>query len=104
MSSGFGLVECDGVSPPLFHLMWHKDELECGVQNVAIPDTIVYRHRQAAGWYFTSRDGTIKRKNKANTSNAKIEVRGVAARLYCVRHCEMNAHAGIVYCLQADGL
>ena len=66
----------DGVVPALFHYMWQRDELECRVQNVCIPDTIVYRHRQAAGWYFSGSDGSMLRKHKANVSNAKIKVSG----------------------------
>jgi hypothetical protein len=59
----------------MYHLLWSKDELSCGVKGVAIPDTIVYRHRQPAAWFFTSKFGDLKKKNRANVSNAKVEVR-----------------------------
>ena len=59
----------------LFSYLWQRDELGCGASNVSIPDTIVFRHRQPAFWFFTSKDGSLKRRNRANVTNAKIAVR-----------------------------
>jgi hypothetical protein len=72
-------LEGDGLVQNLFYYMWMKDELDCGIHNVSIPDTVVYKYRQPCFWFFTSKDGSIKKKNRANISNAKIEVR-VASR------------------------
>jgi hypothetical protein len=74
MAAAFLPLAGDGVITNLFHYLWQKDELDCRVEGVSIPDTIVYRHRQANNWYFTASDGAIKRKHKANVTNAKIEV------------------------------
>ena len=35
-------------------------------------DTIVYKYRQPAYWYFMSVDGSIKMKQQKNITNAKI--------------------------------
>jgi len=56
----------------LFHYLWWKDELDSGPE-INIPDTIIYKFRQPAFWYFTGKDGKIKKKRKFNISNIKIE-------------------------------
>ncbi len=65
-------LEGDGIIENLFHYLWCKDELECGPE-INIPDTVVYKYRQPALWYFTSVDGTLKKKSKANITNVHIE-------------------------------
>ena len=76
-------LEGDGLVHHLFYYLWMKDELDCGAQNVAIPDTVVYKYRQPCFWFFTSKDGSLKKKNRANVSNAKIEVRMAPAARQC---------------------
>ena len=49
-----------------------KDDLENGPK-INIPDTVIYKFRQPAYWYFTSSDGTVKKKTKYNLSNVRIE-------------------------------
>ena len=49
-----------------------KDELDQGPV-INIPDTIIYKYRQPAFWYFTASNGQVKRKSKYNLLNAKIE-------------------------------
>lgn len=65
-------LEGDGIIENLYHYLWTKDELDSG-PNINIPDTVVYRYRQPAMWFFTSSDGSIKKKNKSNLVNVRIE-------------------------------
>lgn len=62
----------DGISDELFQLIWSKDQLG-GSPNINIPDTILYKFGQPIQWYFTSKSGRIKKKNKQNLVSAKIE-------------------------------
>ena len=39
---------------------------------VLVPDTIIYKYRIPAYWYFTGSDGRLKRKAKANIKNELI--------------------------------
>eukprot|EP00743_Colponemidia_sp_Colp-15_P006598 GILK01007111.1.p1 GENE.GILK01007111.1~~GILK01007111.1.p1 ORF type:complete len:756 (-),score=125.15 GILK01007111.1:128-2395(-) len=66
-------LEGDGVIENLFHFLWTKDTLFETGPAVLIPDTIIYKYRQPAFWYFTASDGSIKRKGKSKLVNAKIE-------------------------------
>lgn len=74
MSSQFSNypLEGDGLIEHLFYYLWMKDELDQG-PTINIPDTIVYKYRQPAFWYFTASNGQVKRKSKYNLLNAKIE-------------------------------
>lgn len=63
----------DGICEDFFNLVWTRDELNFGPQ-INIPDTIVFRYGQPIHWYFTSlTDGRIKKKNRQNLINARIE-------------------------------
>jgi len=65
-------LEGDGVIRNLLHFLWAKDELDEGPR-INIPDTVIYEFRQPAIWYFTSKNGQIKKKGKYNLSNIRIE-------------------------------
>jgi len=65
-------LEGDGLIEHLFYYLWMKDELDQGPV-INIPDTIIYKYRQPAFWYFTASNGQVKRKSKYNLLNAKIE-------------------------------
>ena len=67
MSSSFSNypLEGDGVIDNLFYYLWMKDELDQGPK-INIPDTIIYKYRQPAYWYFTAKNGQVKRKSKYN--------------------------------------
>ena len=65
-------LEGDGLIEHLFYYLWMKDELDQGPV-INIPDTIIYKYRQPAFWYFTANNGQVKRKSKYNLLNAKIE-------------------------------
>ena len=62
----------DGISLEFFNLLWTKDELNFGPA-INIPDTIIYKMGTPANWYFTASNGKIKRKNRQNLMNARIE-------------------------------
>ena len=68
--SHFNLVQ-DGFVDGIYHFLWQKiSQQSC--PNVSIPDTVVYKYRQPAYWYFMSVDGSIKMKAQKNITNAKI--------------------------------
>jgi hypothetical protein len=68
--SHFNLVQ-DGFVDGIYHFLWQKiSQQSC--PNVSIPDTVVYKYRQPAYWYFMSVDGSIKMKTQKNITNAKI--------------------------------
>eukprot|EP00435_Cladocopium_sp_Y103_P059170 s779_g21.t1 len=58
-------LQGDGVNRQLFELIWRKDLLSQQSITLRIPDTIVFKYNFPSVWYFTSVDGTIKRKHKA---------------------------------------
>ncbi len=62
----------DGINEEFFNLLWAKDELNFG-PSINIPDTIFFKYGQPVAWYFTSTQGRIKKKNRANLLNARIE-------------------------------
>lgn len=65
-------IETDGASQALFNLLWTKDELNFG-PSINIPDTIIFQYGQPLVWYFTASNGKIKKKNRNNLLNARIE-------------------------------
>ena len=65
-------IEGDGVIENLYYYLWCKDEMDFGPK-INIPDTIIYRFKQPAFWYFTGKDGVVKKKLKSNTTAVKIE-------------------------------
>lgn len=66
-------LEGDGISDVLLHWLHAKDELGYG-PSLWLPDTVVYKFGQPVHWYFTSSvDGKLKKKNKQNLVNVRIE-------------------------------
>ena len=63
----------DGIVENLFHFLWTKDQMFNSGPYVLLPDTIIYRFQTPAFWYFTSKEGKILRKNKANVNNETIK-------------------------------
>lgn len=65
-------LEGDGIASSLFELLWRRDLLsECSLA-IRIPDTVIYSCNAPTVWYFTSVDGTIKRKSKAKVNSDHI--------------------------------
>jgi len=65
-------LQRDGISEEFFHLMWLKDELNFG-PSLNIPDTIIVKYGQPTSWYFTNNNGKVRKKNRQNLMNARIE-------------------------------
>lgn len=65
-------LSSDGVNADFFNLLWTKDELNFGPQ-INLPDTIVIKQGQPIAWYFTSKNGKVKRKMRQNLMSARIE-------------------------------
>ncbi len=65
-------LQRDGISEEFFHLMWLKDELNFG-PSLNIPDTIIIKYGQPTCWYFTAKNGKLRKKNRQNLMNARIE-------------------------------
>ena len=55
----------DGITEELFLMIWSKDELNFS-PSINVPDTIVYKYGQPVQWYFTSKGGRVRRKNRQN--------------------------------------
>ena len=70
---GLDALEGDGISDVLLNWLHAKDELGYG-PSLWLPDTVVYKFGQPIHWYFTSGlDGKLRRKNKQNLVNVRIE-------------------------------
>jgi UDP-galactopyranose mutase len=65
------IADHDGFVEALYHLLWAKTFNGEPCQ-VLVPDTIIYKYRIPAYWYFTGADGRLRRKNKASIINQKI--------------------------------
>eukprot|EP00697_Spironema_sp_BW2_P000075 gnl/Spiro4/10113_TR5368_c0_g1_i1.p1 gnl/Spiro4/10113_TR5368_c0_g1~~gnl/Spiro4/10113_TR5368_c0_g1_i1.p1 ORF type:complete len:584 (-),score=170.52 gnl/Spiro4/10113_TR5368_c0_g1_i1:89-1783(-) len=66
-------LEGDGPVESLYHLLWRKNGKIESCPGVRVPDTVIYKYRQPAYWYFTSnQDGQLKKKSRGNQGNNKI--------------------------------
>lgn len=65
-------LEGDGVGHQLFELLWKRDSFSDSALALRIPDTVIFKYSAPSVWYFTSVDGTIKRKSKAKTTREHI--------------------------------
>jgi len=66
-------LEGDGVNSRLFELLWKRDALSDVSFSLRIPDTVIFKFNAPSVWYFTSVDGTIKRKHKTKLNEEHIE-------------------------------
>lgn len=64
--------EGDGISELFFELLWMKDALNFS-PSICIPDTVIFKFGQPTQWYFTDSNGRIKRKNRQNLMNSRVE-------------------------------
>merc|ERR1719440_366086 len=65
-------LEGDGVGDRLFELLWKRDLFSDSALALRIPDTVIFRYSTPSVWYFTSVDGTIKKKTKAKVTAERI--------------------------------
>jgi hypothetical protein len=72
-------IEGDGCVAGLYHYLWSKNAEGRSCPSINAPDTVVYKYRQPAYWYFSSfseKEGQrpgVKMKKKENLGNAKVE-------------------------------
>lgn len=67
-------IEGDGVIENLYRLIWEKQEKDKGFRGFLLPDTVIYKYQQPRAWYFTNKEGCVKRKLKENLNAKAIEV------------------------------
>jgi len=70
--SSFPPPEGDGVVDSIYHYLWTKNTQLETCPNVVIPNTVVYKYRQPAYWYYSSSDQQLKMKKKGDMTNQKI--------------------------------
>ena len=63
-------IEGDGLLDSFYELLWSKAGTES--LSIRIPETVIFKYKQPYAWFFTSTDGTIKRKSRGNLTVAKI--------------------------------
>eukprot|EP00746_Dinoflagellata_sp_MGD_P132261 gnl/MRDRNA2_/MRDRNA2_65999_c0_seq1.p1 gnl/MRDRNA2_/MRDRNA2_65999_c0~~gnl/MRDRNA2_/MRDRNA2_65999_c0_seq1.p1 ORF type:complete len:848 (+),score=129.61 gnl/MRDRNA2_/MRDRNA2_65999_c0_seq1:426-2969(+) len=91
-------LESDGVIDRLFELLWKRDPFSDSAPQMRIPQTVVFRYCAPSAWYFTSVDGTIKRKSKAKLTCQHIEEE-------FLRHpSESNVVACYIYDISTEGV
>jgi len=70
--SSFPPPEGDGVVDSIYHYLWTKNTQLETCPNVVIPNTVVYKYRQPAYWYYSSSDQQMKMRKKGEMTNQKI--------------------------------
>lgn len=60
------LMTKDDLLHCFYIFLWSKAADGLGVRGVRIPDTVILNHSRVLEYYFTSTDGSIKRKSRAN--------------------------------------
>jgi hypothetical protein len=81
----------DGLLDSFFYYLWIKNP-DMKLDEFRIPDTVIYRYSQPRAWYFTSRQGLIKRKSKEKLTAQNIEAEfaknisdsGIVATYTCI--------------------
>ncbi|OMJ80350.1 hypothetical protein SteCoe_15939 [Stentor coeruleus] len=63
----------DGLLDIIYQYIWTKTPQDTGVRGFSIPDTIIYKYQQPRSWYFTSLDGSIKKRAKDKLKIQHIE-------------------------------
>ena len=66
-------IEGDGLIENFFKLIWEKQEKDKGLRGFYLPDSVIYKYQQPRAWYFTTREGYIKRKRKECLNAKSIE-------------------------------
>lgn len=66
-------IEGDGLIENFFKLIWEKQEKDRGLRGFYLPDSVIYKYQQPRAWYFTTKEGYIKRKRKESLNAKSIE-------------------------------
>eukprot|EP01006_Ploeotia_vitrea_P027243 TRINITY_DN60090_c0_g1_i1.p1 TRINITY_DN60090_c0_g1~~TRINITY_DN60090_c0_g1_i1.p1 ORF type:complete len:569 (-),score=11.76 TRINITY_DN60090_c0_g1_i1:36-1679(-) len=68
------LLRGDGILTFFYSLLWAKTgKKHHDLQGVHIPDTIVYSYSKPIAWYFTNKQGNIRKKNHSRLNSGTIE-------------------------------
>merc|ERR1711934_1064999 len=70
--SSFPPPEGDGVVDSIYHYLHTKNTQLETCPNVVIPNTVIYKYRQPAYWYYSSSDQQMKMRKKGEMTNQKI--------------------------------
>lgn len=62
----------DSILHTFFQILWEKARSRRTLVGVRIPDTVVFSHSRVADWYFTSKDGSIRKKGHLKLSSANV--------------------------------
>lgn len=62
----------DSILHTFFQILWEKARSRRTLGGVRIPDTVVFSHSRVADWYFTSKDGSIRKKGHLKLSSANV--------------------------------
>jgi len=66
-------VDDDGCVGALMSILWSKNhQANESCKGLNLPDTVFYRYRCPAHWFFTAADGQTKRKHKAHVTSQQI--------------------------------
>ena len=65
-------VDDDGCVGALMSILWSKNHANESCKGLNLPDTVLYRYRCPAHWFFTAADGQLKRKHKAHVTSQQI--------------------------------
>ena len=66
-------AEEEGCISEVFAYLWSKHpSTHEGVRQVLLPETVVFKFRQPASWFFLSAEGQLRKKRGANITNANI--------------------------------
>jgi hypothetical protein len=66
-------IEGDGVLDNFYKLIWEKQEFDTGLRGFLLPDTVIYKHQHPRAWYFTSKQGHVKKKLKEKLNANHIQ-------------------------------
>jgi len=65
-------ISGDGLLPEAFRLLWSKDGTGKGSTSIQLPDTVIFQGSAIEAHYFTSKDGSVMRRNSENLTVRKI--------------------------------
>lgn len=63
----------DGLLDIIYNFAWQKPDPDNPEHFFYLPDTVIYKYQQPRFWYFTSRDGSIKKRSQDKLKTDKIK-------------------------------
>ena len=65
----------DGIIEELYYILWKKQDYLKDAESLYdldIPDTVIIKFNIISNWYFTSKEGKLKRKNKISLTREAV--------------------------------